>query len=60
MAAIFSGRLKLEEIAAVAWFGYSDGRPAFDKDRGFAHPKAVLDVFGGLVVMSDGTAFCMT
>ncbi|KIJ07095.1 hypothetical protein PAXINDRAFT_103100 [Paxillus involutus ATCC 200175] len=47
-------RLKLEEIAAVAWFGYSDGRPAFDKDRGFAHPKAVLDVFGGLVVMSNG------
>ncbi|KIJ14091.1 hypothetical protein PAXINDRAFT_100315 [Paxillus involutus ATCC 200175] len=46
-------RLKLEEIAAAAWFGYSDGRPAFDKDRGFAHPKAVLDVFGGLVVMSD-------
>jgi ankyrin repeat protein len=51
------GPLKLEQIAAVAWFGFSDGRPAFDKDRGFAHPKAVLDVFGGLVVMSDGTAF---
>ncbi|KAF8838113.1 hypothetical protein BDN67DRAFT_124834, partial [Paxillus ammoniavirescens] len=52
---LFSVRpLKLEEIAAVGWFGYSDGRPAFDKDRGFADPKAVLDVFGGLVVMSDG------
>jgi hypothetical protein len=42
----------------VVGFDFSDGRPAFDKDRCFAHPEAVLDVCGGLVVMSQGTAFC--
>ncbi|KIJ13355.1 hypothetical protein PAXINDRAFT_48621, partial [Paxillus involutus ATCC 200175] len=51
-------RLKLEEIAAAACFTLSDGRPAFDKDRRFGNPKAMLDVFGGLVVMSEGTDFC--
>ncbi|KAF8835684.1 hypothetical protein BDN67DRAFT_937666, partial [Paxillus ammoniavirescens] len=47
-------RLELKEIAAAACFTFSHGRPAFDKDRRFANPKAVLDVFGGLVVMSQG------
>ncbi|KAF8842074.1 hypothetical protein BDN67DRAFT_421112 [Paxillus ammoniavirescens] len=46
-------RLSLEEIAAAACFTFSHGRPAFDKDRRFGNPKAVLDVFGGLVVMSQ-------
>ncbi|KIJ14684.1 hypothetical protein PAXINDRAFT_43750, partial [Paxillus involutus ATCC 200175] len=48
-------QLKLEEIATVVGFDFSDERPAFDKDRCFAHPEAVLDVCGGLVVMSQGT-----
>ncbi|KIK76337.1 hypothetical protein PAXRUDRAFT_835399, partial [Paxillus rubicundulus Ve08.2h10] len=49
-------RLTLEEMAAAAaCFSSSDGVPAFDRDRGFANPKVVLDVCGGLVVMSkDG------
>ncbi|KIJ06170.1 hypothetical protein PAXINDRAFT_20625, partial [Paxillus involutus ATCC 200175] len=46
-------QLKLEEIATVVGFDFSDERPAFDKDRCFAHPEAVLDVCGGLVVMSQ-------
>jgi hypothetical protein len=33
MAAILSVAVKLEEIAAVACFGFSDGRPAFNKHR---------------------------
>ncbi|KIK95715.1 hypothetical protein PAXRUDRAFT_826738 [Paxillus rubicundulus Ve08.2h10] len=44
MAIIFS--------AAVACFGFSDGRPPFNKDCRFAHPETVLDVCGGLVVIS--------
>jgi hypothetical protein len=56
---LFSVRqLKLEGIATVVGFECSDGRPAFNKDRCFGHLKAVLDVCGGLVVMSQGTAFC--
>ncbi|KIJ08186.1 hypothetical protein PAXINDRAFT_18658 [Paxillus involutus ATCC 200175] len=46
--------LNLEEIATVVGFDFSDGRPAFDRDSCFAHPEAVLDVCGGLVVMSQG------
>jgi len=43
----------LEEVAAVACFDLSDERPALDMDRCFAHPMAVLDVCGGLVVVSQ-------
>jgi hypothetical protein len=56
----FSAAVEPEEIAAaVACFGFSDGRPAFNKNRCFGNPKAVLDVCGGLVVVSQGMAFCM-
>ncbi|KIK73716.1 hypothetical protein PAXRUDRAFT_20565 [Paxillus rubicundulus Ve08.2h10] len=51
---LFSVRqLDLKEVAAVVGFELSDGRPGFDKDRFFGNPKAVLDVCGGLVVMSQ-------
>ncbi|KAF8833267.1 hypothetical protein BDN67DRAFT_986139, partial [Paxillus ammoniavirescens] len=51
---LFSVRqLKTEELAAVACFGFSDGRPAFNKNRCFPNPMAVLDVCGGLVVVSQ-------
>ncbi|KIJ10381.1 hypothetical protein PAXINDRAFT_16609 [Paxillus involutus ATCC 200175] len=46
-------QLTLEKIAAVACFSFSNGRPAFDTDRRFGNPKAVLDVCGGLVVMTE-------
>ncbi|KAF8835596.1 hypothetical protein BDN67DRAFT_1005787 [Paxillus ammoniavirescens] len=50
-------QLKPEELAAVACFGFSHGRPAFNRNRCFGNPKAVLDVCGGLVVVSQGTIF---
>ncbi|KAF8833159.1 hypothetical protein BDN67DRAFT_1017875 [Paxillus ammoniavirescens] len=51
---LFSVRqLKPEELAAVACFGFSDGRRAFNRNRYFPNPKAVLDVCGGLVVLSQ-------
>jgi hypothetical protein len=57
---LFSVRpLKLGEIAAAACFSFSGGRPAFNENPRFANPKAVLDVCRGLVVMSEGTTFCM-
>ncbi|KAF8837279.1 ankyrin, partial [Paxillus ammoniavirescens] len=51
-------QLTLAEIAMVVGFVSSTGRPAFDEDRCFGNPRAVLDVCGGLVVMSQGAAFC--
>ncbi|KIK81665.1 hypothetical protein PAXRUDRAFT_102350, partial [Paxillus rubicundulus Ve08.2h10] len=51
---LFSVRqLGLKEIATVVGFDPSAGRPAFDEDRCFGNPDAVLDVCGGLVVMSQ-------
>ncbi|KIJ05103.1 hypothetical protein PAXINDRAFT_21612 [Paxillus involutus ATCC 200175] len=47
-------QLTLEEIAVVPCFDFSNGRPVFNKNRCFGNPKAVLDVCGGLVVVSQG------
>ncbi|KAF8833460.1 hypothetical protein BDN67DRAFT_1072930 [Paxillus ammoniavirescens] len=46
-------QLTPEELAAVACFGFSDGRPSFNRNRCFGNPKAVLDVCGGLVMVSQ-------
>ncbi|KIJ11010.1 hypothetical protein PAXINDRAFT_16031 [Paxillus involutus ATCC 200175] len=53
LSAMYAPMLMLEEVAVVACFDLLDERPALDMDRCFAHPMAVLDVCGGLVVMSQ-------